>query len=176
MGYEVGPGVGSVWTWVCIHWSLTEILTNILLVWPLVPLPQVFPHVLNWIFTSKTWFFGIYLNFHWQKSLSNQSLTHSESKSFQINSIKSCSSRSFQQHQKHIPIPPKFSATISFHFILELIQYSRPFASQVQTPWNHARAPLLIESFPKTPRTWSQTSQFSGSHNYKTKQTTFIDR
>jgi hypothetical protein len=25
-------------------------------------------------------------------------------------SIKSCSSRSFQQHQRHIPIPPKFSA------------------------------------------------------------------
>ncbi len=30
----------------------------------------------------------------------------------QINSIKSCSSRSFQQHQRHIPIPLKFSATI----------------------------------------------------------------
>jgi hypothetical protein len=28
------------------------------------------------------------------------------------NSIKSCSSGSFQQHKKHIPIPPKFSATI----------------------------------------------------------------
>jgi hypothetical protein len=35
-----------------------------------------------------------------------------ESKSYQINSIKSWSSRSFQQHQMHIPIPPKFSATI----------------------------------------------------------------
>ncbi len=39
-------------------------------------------------------------------------LPHSESISDQINSIKSCSSRSFQQHQWHIPIPPKFSATI----------------------------------------------------------------
>jgi hypothetical protein len=30
-----------------------------------------------------------------------------------LNSIKSsCSSRSFQQYQRHIPIPPKFSATI----------------------------------------------------------------
>jgi len=36
----------------------------------------------------------------------------SESKSYQINSIKSCSSRSFQQYQRHIPIPPKFSASI----------------------------------------------------------------
>jgi hypothetical protein len=54
----------------------------------------------------------VYLNFQWQKSLKNQDLPHSESKSYQINSIKSCSSRSFQQHQRHIPIPPKFSATI----------------------------------------------------------------
>jgi hypothetical protein len=66
--------------------------------------------------TSSTdfsfWLFGIYLNFQPQKSLKNQYLPHSESKSYQINSIKSCSSRSFQQHQRHIPIPPKFSATI----------------------------------------------------------------
>ncbi len=45
------------------------------------------------IFPSKTWFFGIYLNFQWQKSLQNQYLSHSESKSYQINSVKSCSSR-----------------------------------------------------------------------------------
>jgi hypothetical protein len=63
-------------------------------------------------FPSKTWFFGIYLNFQWQKSLKNQYLPHSESKFYQINSTKSGSSRSFQQHQRHIPIPPKFSATI----------------------------------------------------------------
>jgi hypothetical protein len=42
----------------------------------------------------------------------NQYLPHLESKSYQINSTKSCSSRSFQQHQRHIPIPPKFSGTI----------------------------------------------------------------
>jgi hypothetical protein len=29
---------------------------------------------------------------------------------------------------------------------------------------------LLVESFPKIPRTQSEASQFSGSHNYKTKQ------
>jgi hypothetical protein len=28
--------------------------------------------------------------------------------------------------------------------------------------------PLLIERFPKTPRTRSEASQFGGSHNYKT--------
>jgi hypothetical protein len=63
-------------------------------------------------FPSKTWFLKIYLNFQQQKSLKNQYLSHSESRSYQINSIKSCSSRSFQQHQRHIPIPPKNSATI----------------------------------------------------------------
>jgi hypothetical protein len=46
------------------------------------------------------------------KSFKNQYLPHSESKSYQINSIKSCSSRSFQQHQKHIPIPSKFLVII----------------------------------------------------------------
>jgi len=31
----------------------------------------------------------------------------------------------------------------------KIIQYSRTFAPQVQTPWNQADAPLLVESFPK---------------------------
>jgi hypothetical protein len=61
------------------------------------------------VFPSKTWLFGIYLNFQWQKSLKNQHLPHFESKSYQINSIKSCSSGPFQEHQRHIPILPKFS-------------------------------------------------------------------
>ncbi len=47
-------------------------------------------------FPFKTWFFGIHLNFQRRKSLKIQYLPHSESKSYQINSIKSCSSRSFQ--------------------------------------------------------------------------------
>jgi len=79
-------------------------------VWP-VPLAQVLPRP-QLIFPFKTWFFGIYLNFQWQKSLLDQYLAHSESKSYQIDSITSCSSRSFQQHERHIPIPPKSSATI----------------------------------------------------------------
>jgi hypothetical protein len=56
------------------------------------------------------------LNFPLQKSLQNQYLSYSESKSYPKNSIKSCSSRSFQQHHRHIPIPLKFSATIEFYF------------------------------------------------------------
>jgi len=74
-------------------------------------LAQVLPRP-QLIFPSKTWFLGIYLNFWQQKSLKNQYLPQSESKSYQINSIESYSSRSFQQHPRHIPIPPKFSATI----------------------------------------------------------------
>jgi hypothetical protein len=81
----------------------------------LCPWPKCYPGP-QLIFPSKTWFFGISLNFQRQKSLKNQYLPHFESKSYQINSIKSCSSRSFQQHQKHIPIPPAFSAEILIWF------------------------------------------------------------
>jgi hypothetical protein len=123
------------------------------------------------IFPSKTWFFGIYLSFQWQKALLNQYLPHSESKTYHINSTKSCSSRSFQQHQTHIPIPPKKLDKIYLVFSEEIIQYSRTFAPQVQTSWNQADAPLLLKSFPKRPRTQSEASQFSAFHKYKTKQT-----
>jgi hypothetical protein len=87
---------------------------NVLLVWPVL-LAQVLPR-LQLILPSRIWFFGIYLNFQLQISLKNQYLPHSESKSHQINSIKFCSSRSFQQDQRHIPVPLKFSATIWFNF------------------------------------------------------------
>jgi len=77
----------------------------------------------------------------------------------------------------------KFSANNNNDIILvfseEIIQYSRTFALQVQTSWHQAHGPLLVESFPKTPRTQSEASQIGGSHNYKTKQNklpSFIDR
>jgi hypothetical protein len=57
-------------------------------------------------------FLEFILNFQQQKSLRNQYLPHFESNSYSLNSIKSCSSTSFQQRQRHIPIPPKFSAMI----------------------------------------------------------------
>jgi hypothetical protein len=47
-------------------------------------------------FSFQNLVFGIYLNFQQQKSFKNQYLPHSESKAYQINFIKSCSSRSFQ--------------------------------------------------------------------------------
>jgi len=35
---------------------------------------------------------------------------------------------------------------------------------------------IIIMSFPKTPQTRSEASSFGGSHNYKTKQTTYLHR
>jgi hypothetical protein len=79
--------------------SLIELVhssINSTLVWS-VPLAQVWTRPRpQLIFPSTTWVFGIYLNFQRQKLLKNQYLPHFESKSYQINSIKSCSSRSFQ--------------------------------------------------------------------------------
>ncbi len=130
-----------------------------------LPCPQV-------IFPSKTLVFWNLFEFSVAEiTKKNQYLPHSESKSYQIKSIKSCPSRSFQEHQRHVPIPPKFSASEK-----KINQYSRTFATQVQTSWNQAHASLLVKSFPKTQRTRSEASQFSRSHNYKTKQTTFLHR
>jgi hypothetical protein len=122
------------------------------------PIAQVLPRP-QLIFPSKTWFLGIYWNFQWQKSLKNQYLPHLWIQIFyQINSTKSCSWRSFQQHERHIPIPLKFLATIksNFHWrnhsIFELLHCKSKMS------WNQANAPLvLLKSFPKTSRNviWS---------------------
>jgi len=50
---------------------------------------------------------------------------------------------------------PKYWVTPQFNLIFseEIIQYSRTFAPQVHMSWNQSHAPLLVKSFPKTPRT-----------------------
>ncbi len=138
------------------------------LVWP-VPLAQVLPHP-QLIFPSRTWFFGIYLNFQQQKSLKNKYLRHSESKSYQRNSIKSSSSSLSNNTKCIFQFLRNFQ--LQFNLILseDIIHYSRTFVPQVQTSWSQAHASLLVESFPKIPRIRSEASRFSGSHNYKTKQ------
>jgi hypothetical protein len=78
----------------------------------------------------------------------------------------------FPTTPKHIPIPLKFGANLIFSE--KIIQYSRTFGLQVQTSWNQAQAPLLVESLSKTSRTLSEGSQFGGSHNYKTKQNNYF--
>jgi hypothetical protein len=80
-------------------------------VW-LVPLAQVLSHP-QLILPSKTCFFGIYLNFQQQKSLKNHIshiLNPNLTKKISLNPTHQ--DLSFQQHQRHIPIPPKFSALI----------------------------------------------------------------
>jgi hypothetical protein len=76
------------------------------------------------------------LNFRLQKSLKNQYLSHSESKSYQINSIKS----SHQHLSNNTKITLQFLQNIQLWFNLifseEIIQYLRTFAPQVQTSWN----------------------------------------
>jgi hypothetical protein len=80
-------------------------------------------HVLNWFFLPKPGFLGIYLNFQLQKLLKDQYISHIlKPKSYQINSIKSYSSRSFQRHQRHIPVPLKFLVKKSFN-IQELLHH-----------------------------------------------------
>jgi hypothetical protein len=64
-------------------------------------------------------------------------------------------------------------------FSEEIIQYLRTFTPQVQTPWNPADAPLLLESFLNWPRMRSEASQFRGSdslQNERNKLPSFIDR
>ncbi len=69
---------------------------------------------------------------------------------------------SFQQDQRHIPIPlNKFSVKKSFN-IQELLHHE----SKHHGTKAHAR--VLSESFPQ--RTQSKASWFGGSHNYNTKQ------
>ncbi len=80
---------------------------NKLLVWS-VPLAQVLrcPQL---ILPSKTWFLKLYWIFC---SRNHFKINISHILNCQINSIKSCPSRSFQEHQRCIPIPPQFSAPI----------------------------------------------------------------
>ncbi len=139
---------------------------------------QVLPHF-QLIFPSKIWFFGIYLNFHWQKSLKNQYLSHSKSKSYQINCIKS----SHQDLSNNTKGTFRFLQSFQLWFYLifseEIIQYSKKFTPQVQMPWNQVDAPILFKSFSKRPRTQFEASRFGGSHistNKTNKQPSFIDR
>jgi len=115
-----------IWT-ICEVQGLEVIVsTSVACAAQLLPRPQL-------IFPSKTWFLGIYLNFQQQKSLKNQYLSYSKSKSYQINSIKYCSSRLSQQYQSPFQFLRNFQLRFNWIFSEEIIQYSRTFAPQVQT-------------------------------------------
>jgi len=76
-------------------------------------------HILNWFFLPKLGFW----EFIWIFSSRNHLKSISPTFWIQIlpiNFIQSCSSRSFQEHQKHLPILSKFSATIDIWALLIL--------------------------------------------------------
>ncbi len=149
---------------------MTAIVILDLLVWP-VPLAQVLPGP-QLILGENLRGIGMWLWCCW-KDLDEQDLMK-----IQINSL-NLAHRDLSNNTK-ATFQFLWDFHLRFYFILffseEIIQYSRTFALQVQTLWNQADAPFLIESFPKRPRTWSEASRFNGSHGYKTKQTTFLHR
>ncbi len=96
----------------------------------------------------------IYLNFKWQNSFEFQYLPHPQSKFYKIYSIESYSSRSFPTTPKTHPNSSEtFFVMIQFNFQWKNHSILKNFTQEVQTSWNQANAPLLIESFPKIPRT-----------------------
>jgi hypothetical protein len=129
------------------------------------------------------------LNFQQQKSLLNQYLPHSEAKTYQINFINSCSSRSFQfnfQWKSHsifknfyITSPNAMKPSRCTPPPWELSKDTKNAIWNIRVWWisqvqnkikqTNCLASLVLESFPKTPRTQSETSEFSRSHKYKTK-------
>jgi len=137
-------------------------------------------HVLNWFFLPKPCF----LEFIWIFCHRNH---------FEINISHILS----PNLTKWIPLNPahqdlssntkgtfqflrNFQLWFSLIFSEKIIQYSRTSTPQIKTTWNQTNAPLLLESFPKRSRTWSEASQFGGSHKYKQNKTNklpyFIDK
>jgi hypothetical protein len=130
-------------------------------------------------FLSKTWFLGIYLNFQQQKSLKNQYFPHTESKIYQINSIKFCSSRSFQQHQRHVPIPSKFSARIQFNFQLRNHSIFKNFCTAsptVMKPSGCTPPPQELSKDTKNVNWSIPVPWISSVQNKTNKLPSFIDR
>jgi hypothetical protein len=100
-------------------------------------------------FSFQNLVFWIYLNFQHQKSLKNQHLSHSESKTYQINSIKSTYHDLSNNTKGIFQFLLHFQLQFNLIFSEEIIQCSRTFALQVQMSGNQAHAPLLVKSFPK---------------------------
>jgi hypothetical protein len=118
-----------------------------------VLLAQVLPRP-QLIFPSKTWFFGIYLNFQRGKNHFKINISHILNPNLTKKIPLNPAHQDFSNNTTCTlqPIPLQFSATIYLIFSEEIIQYSRTFAPQVQTSLNQAHAPFIVKSFPKTPR------------------------
>jgi hypothetical protein len=92
------------------------------------------------------------LNFQWQKSLQNQYLPHSDSNLTKKIPLNPAHQDLSNNTKGTFQVLWNFQVQFNLISSQEIIQYSRTFAPQVQTPWNQSHAPLLVESFPKTPR------------------------
>jgi hypothetical protein len=136
-------------------------------------------HVLNWFFLPKPGFliFGefIWIFFQWQKSLKNQ---YPPPPTFWIQILPNkfplnpAQQDLFNNNTKGtFQFLQNFQLQFNWIFSEEIIQYSRTFCTT--SPNIHgtkqAHATLVVKSFPKTPWTRSEASQFGGSHNYKTR-------
>jgi len=131
------------------------------------------------IFPSKTWFFEIYLNFHGRNHFKinishivNPNLTNF----FLLNHAHQ---DLFNNTKGTFQFLSNFQLRFNFIFSEEIIQYSRTSTLQVQTPWNQADAPILLQSFPQRPRTRSEASWFGWISLVQTKQnkqTTLLHR
>jgi len=119
-------------------------------------------------FSFQNLVFGIYLNFQWQKSLKKQYLPHSESKSYQINSINPAHRGPSKNTKGTFQFLQNFQLQFNLIFSEEIIQYSKTSTPQVQTPWNQADAPLLLKRDQECNlQQPSEATQFGGSHKYK---------
>jgi hypothetical protein len=100
-----GPWVGCGFCQALpIPYRIGSLSIKLLIVWP-VPLAEV------WTLNNFSFdFVGFLLNFQWQRLLKNQLLPHLRSKSYKTTSIKSSSSRAFQEYQE--------CATISLIFLV----------------------------------------------------------
>jgi len=102
-------------------------------------------------FSFQNLVFGIYLNFQQQKSLKNQYLSHSESKSYQINSIKSSHQDLSNNTKGTFQFLRNFRLWFNLIFSEEIIQYSRT--------WTHGKSKMLWNEDNAPPPPWELSKE-----------------
>jgi len=136
--------------------------------------PKCYPFSTDFSFQNLV--FGIYLNFQWQKSLKNQYLPHSESKSYQINSIHPVHQGLSTNTKDTFQFLWNFQLQFNLIFSEKIIQYSKTSTLQVQTPWNQVDAPLLKRDQKCDLKQPSSVDLISTNETKQNKWTTFLHR
>jgi len=98
-------------------------------------------------FSVQNLVFWNLIEFSTAEITSKSNLPHSESKSYQINCIKSWSSRSFHNTEGTFQFLQNFQLWFNLIFSEKMIQYTRTSTPQVQMPWNQADAPSSSRAF-----------------------------